>query len=46
MHQFTVYIGQAIVAALMTECESGMVEAQEVQNGGVEVMHMDGLLGD
>lgn len=45
-NQFAVHVGQAIVAALMAKGESGVVEAQQVENCGVEVMHMDRLLGD
>ena len=45
-NQFAVHVGQAIVAALMAKREPGMVEAQQVQDCGIQVMHVDGLLSN
>jgi hypothetical protein len=38
--------GQALVETLIAVCESLMVETQKLQNGGVEVADVDGILDD
>ena len=37
------HIGQAVVAALEAVGEPGVVQAQQVQQRGVQVVHMDGI---
>lgn len=37
------HISQAKISALEAECEFGVVEAEEVHNGGVEVVHVDSI---
>jgi hypothetical protein len=45
-YDFAVDVGEAEVAALGAEGELGVVEAEEVKDGGVEVVHVDGIFGD
>ncbi len=40
------HVGEAEVAALVAEGEALVVEAELVQDGGVEVVHVHGVLGD
>ena len=44
MHHVPVHIGQTEVAAFVTESELFVVHAEEVQDSGVEVMHVNLLL--
>ena len=37
----TMDIGQTKITTCVTECETAMIESQQVQNGRVEVMHVD-----
>jgi hypothetical protein len=39
-------VGQAVIAALEAVGEFELVEAEEVEEGGVEVVDGDGVLGD
>ena len=39
-------VGQSELAALVSEGEALVVDAEEVQQGGVEVVDVDGILGD
>lgn len=39
-------VGEAELAALVAEGEALVVDAEEVQQGGVEVVDVDGILGD
>jgi hypothetical protein len=41
-----VHIGQAEVAALELERQFGMVDAQLVQDGGVQIVHMHRIFHD
>ena len=38
-------VGEAQVAAHVAVGEAGVVEAQQVQDGGLQVVHMHGVLG-
>ena len=40
------HIGESIVAALKPEGQTSVIHSQQVQQGGVEVVHMDGIFGD
>src|SRR5580700_231893 len=40
------YIGQAVPAPLMFKCQFLVVEAHEFEDGGVEVVDVDGVPGD
>jgi hypothetical protein len=40
---FTVDIGETIVAALETVGESGVVHSEQMQEGGVEIVNVDGI---
>ncbi len=40
------HIGEAVVAALELEGELFVVDAELVEDGGVEVVDADGILGD
>src|SRR5262245_58575128 len=46
LHQFAVHVGQPVVAALEFEREPGVVDAQAVQEGGVQVVDVDAVFGD
>ena len=39
-------VGEAELAALVAEGEALVVDAEEVQQGGIEVVDVDGILGD
>ena len=43
-HHFTENIGQAFVAAVVAERQLLVVEAEQVQDGGVEVVDVDAAL--
>ena len=45
LHHFAADVGQAEVAALEAEGEPGVIDAQEVQDGGLEVVDVDAALG-
>ena len=45
VHHFAVYIGEAIPAALVFVGESFVVDAKQVQQGGLKVMDVNGVLG-
>ncbi len=46
VHDFSSYVGQSKVPALVGECQSGVVDAQQVKYGGVKVVHMHWVLDD
>src|SRR5262249_55005141 len=46
LHDMTMHIGQAIVPALVLEGQSSVIDAQEMQDGGLEVMDVNRVLGD
>ena len=46
MNHPAVDIRQAEVAALMTEGQFLVVDAHQVQDGGIQIMHVNGVLGD
>src|SRR4029079_19529086 len=35
------HVGQAVIAALEAECELGMLQAQQMQDGRLQIVHMD-----
>lgn len=39
-------VSEAVVAALELEGEFGVVQTEAMEDGGVEVMDVDGVLGD
>ena len=43
LHHFTMHVGEAELAALEAEGEPLVVDAEQVQDGGLKVMHMDGM---
>ena len=45
-HHTAMYVGQAAVPALKTVGQTQMVEAQEVQQSGVQVVYLSGIAGD
>ncbi len=44
MHDIAVDIGQAEVAAIVAEGELLVIQAQQVEYGGVEIVMRDGIL--
>ena len=46
LDEFTVDVSKAELAALVAEGEALVVDAEEVQQGGVEVVDVDGIFGD
>jgi hypothetical protein len=46
LYDAAIHVGEAIVAARMTERHLGVVEAEQVQDGGVELGHSDLVFGD
>ena len=44
-HNFPVHIGQPIVPALESEREFGVIDAELVENGGLQVVDVYGILG-
>ena len=45
-HDMSVNVGQPEVASLVFEGQSFMVDALQVQNGGMEIMHVNAVFGD
>jgi hypothetical protein len=45
VNDFSVDVGEAAVDAVVVEGELFVVDAEEVQNGGVEVVDGDGIFG-
>src|SRR5688500_1879170 len=43
---FAVNVGKAVVAAAVAVGEAGVIHAEEMENGGVEVVHVDAVFGD
>ena len=46
LHHGPVDVGEAVVAALEAVGEAGVVEAEQMQGGGVQVVDVDGILDD
>ena len=46
MYNVTMHIGQAEIPALVAVGQLFVIEAEEMQNGGVQVVHMDGIFLD
>src|SRR5687767_7420443 len=46
LHHISVHVGQPEIAAGMAEDQSLVIESEQVQNGRVEIVHMDGVLCD
>ena len=46
MNHPTVDIRQPEVTALMTECQFLVVNTHQVQNGGIQIMNVNGVFGD
>ena len=46
MNDFAVHIGQAKVASLITISQLLMINSEQMKNGGLQVMHVDGVLHD
>src|SRR5579863_5393718 len=44
VHDLTAHVGQAEVAAAVKKRQLGVIEAELVEHGGMEVMDMDGIL--
>ena len=42
----SVNVGQAEVTALVFEGQSLVVDAHKVENGGMEIMHVNAVFGD
>ena len=40
------HAGQAEVESLKTEGETSMINAHELQDGGLQIVHVNGVLGD
>ena len=43
---FAVDVGEAIVAAAVAVSEAGVIHAEEMEDGGVEVVHVNAIFGD
>ena len=43
---FAVHVGQSKVATCLSVCQSTMIETEQVQDGGVQVVHVNRVLGD
>src|SRR4051794_28213960 len=41
-----VHVGQTVVAALIFERQARVIDAQQMEDGGVQVVHMHGVGGD
>ena len=41
-----VHVGQAVVSPLKAESQFGVIKAQQVHNGRLEVVNVDGVFGD
>ena len=46
LHHMPRHIGQAEMAALVEIGEAGVIESHQVQDRGMEVVNVDGILGD
>ena len=46
MGDVAVDVGEAVVAALVTESQLFVIDAKEVEAGGMEVVDVDQVLGD
>src|SRR5258707_689875 len=46
IHRLTLHVGQAELATLKTIGEPLMIEAEEMQDGGMEIVHRDGIASD
>ena len=46
LHHFSCHIGQAIIPTIVVMGQSFMIEPQEVEDRGVEVMNMDAVAAD
>lgn len=46
LHHFAMHVGQTIVTSLEAVGEAGVIEAQQVHRGGVEVVNVDGVFRD
>lgn len=45
LHEIPVNIGQTIISSLKTKRQFFVIETQQMQNCGVQVMHMNRILG-
>jgi hypothetical protein len=45
-HHVAMHVGQAIVTPLKTISQPRVIESQQMQDGGLQVMHVDGILGN
>ena len=46
LDDLAVDVGEPVVAALVTICQLLVIDAQLMQDGGLQVVDMDGILGD
>ena len=46
MNDFAVHVGQSKVASLITVGQLLMINSEQMKNGGLQVMHVDGVLHD
>ena len=46
MNDFAVDVGQAKVAALVTISQLLMINSEQMKNGGLQIMHVNGVLHD
>jgi hypothetical protein len=46
LHHLAVDVGEAILAALVAEGEAGVIDAAEMHDGGLHVVHMDAVGGN
>ena len=46
LHNVSVDVGQSVIASLMAVCQLFVVDSKQVHAGGVEVMHVHGILGN
>ena len=44
-HDLSMHVGQAVLTALVAECEASVIDAAEVQHGGLHVMHVHRVFG-
>src|SRR2546428_793223 len=44
-HHTPMHVGEPEIAASVAVCETFVIDAQEVQNGRVEIVHMNRMLG-
>ena len=45
MHDLAAHAGQTEIKALVTETEALVLDAEQVEDGGVEIVHMDRFFG-